>query len=85
MLDALIDGQNGDVAGLRQPARVEQELEIAEDGGAAVGIHPDALDEIRTGKVQPFLADLRSMFEKRFRLVAEQLFEFAEGHRTFSG
>src|SRR5207302_1345455 len=57
VLDALVDGEDRDVAGSAEPAVVEQGLEIAKDHGGAIGGDQHAVDEIRAGQVQRFLGE----------------------------
>ncbi len=57
VLDALIDGENGEIAGAAEAAVMEHAAEIGDDAGIAVGVQPDAVDEIGTGKMEKVLGD----------------------------
>ena len=57
VLDALVDGQDRDVAGAGQPAGVEHQLEVPQHARAAVGLGDDPVDEIGAGQVQRLLGD----------------------------
>jgi predicted regulator of Ras-like GTPase activity (Roadblock/LC7/MglB family) len=57
VLDALIDGEDGDISGAAEAAGVEDVLEIAQDAGGAVGGGEDAVDEIGAGEVEQIALD----------------------------
>ena len=57
VFDALIDGQDGQVAGAREAAGAEHALEVAENAVIAVAGDEDAIDEIRAGQMQRLLGD----------------------------
>src|SRR5690242_2906615 len=78
MLDALVDGKNGEIAGAAETAVMEHALEIGEDAAVAVGERPNAIDKIRTGKLQPLLRDFwRFESEVKFRFCAKIGFDFS--------
>ena len=52
VLDALVDGQDRDVAGARQAAGVQQPLQVAQHVRRAVGVDEDAVDEVGARQVQ---------------------------------
>jgi hypothetical protein len=57
MLDALVHGQDGQVAGAGQPARAEQGGQAFHDRHAAVRGDEDPVHEVRAGQVQGLLGD----------------------------
>jgi hypothetical protein len=53
VLDALVDGEDRDVARAGQAARARHEpLQVLEHLGRAIGVQPDAVEEVRAGKVE---------------------------------
>ena len=52
VLDALIDREDREVAGVGEAARSVQTLEVGQHAGIAVAADVDAVDEIRSGKVE---------------------------------
>src|SRR5262245_463615 len=80
MLDPLIDGEDRDIAGPREPAGAQEQLQVAQDVGAAVGADPNAIHEIWAGQVKAFLGNLGVMVKQRLRFGAEQVFDFTEVH-----
>jgi hypothetical protein len=76
VLDALIDGEDREIAGVAEASGAEEALEICEDADIAVGERVDAVDEIGTGEMQAFLGDFgRFETEERFGFGAEELFD----------
>jgi hypothetical protein len=65
MLDALIDRQDRDVARAREPAVIEQRLQLAEYRNGPVRIQMNALDKVGARQVQ-------RVFRNRLALVLEQ-------------
>src|SRR5439155_14307026 len=57
MLDALVHGKNGKIARAAEPAVAEHALEICKHAEVAIGRSVDAIDKIRTGKMQALLRD----------------------------
>jgi len=57
VLDALIDGEDGEIAGAGEAAGVEHLLEVAEDRGGAIGDAEDAVDEVGAGDVEGVAGD----------------------------
>ena len=55
VLDALIDRENGKVAGVGKTAGAVHALEVGQDAGIAVASEVDAVHEIRTGKMKEIL------------------------------
>ena len=52
MLDALIHGENGEIARAGETAGVEHAVEAGEDARITVGGRENAIDEIRAGEVK---------------------------------
>ena len=74
VLDALVDGKDRQIAGAGEAAGVEHAMKVGEDARIAVGWSENAVDEIRTGKVQPLFCDFgRTEAEERIGLRAEIL------------
>ncbi len=59
VLDALVHGKNGEIAGAAEAAGVEHTMEAGEDARITVRWSEDAVYEIRAGKVKAFLGDFR--------------------------
>jgi hypothetical protein len=55
VFDALVDGEDRDVAGAAQAAVVEDGLQAAEHARVAVGDGPDALHEVGAGEMEQLL------------------------------
>jgi hypothetical protein len=73
MLDALVHRQQRKVAAAGQAAVVEQRGEVAQHRRLAVGLGDDAVDEIRTGQMQPGLRDAAAfVLEELVGFVAEE-------------
>ena len=67
VLDALINRENGEVAGVTEASGAEEALEIGEDTDVAIGEGVDAVDEIGAGEMQAFLGDFGGFeAEERF-------------------
>ena len=78
MLDALVDGEDREIAGLAEAAGAEEPLEIGEDTNVAVGEGIDAVDEIGAGEMKAVLGNFGGFeAEERFGLGAEELFDVA--------
>src|SRR6185437_1768752 len=76
VFDALVDGQDREVAGAAQAAGREQLAEVAEHRHRPVGVHPHPVDEVGPGQVQLALVDaVRLVRQQRLRLVAQQLLD----------
>jgi len=74
VLDALVDRQDGDVAGAAEAPVVEDFLHRPEDLGAAVGVFPDAVYEVGAGEVELVFGNgLAFVVEQVLGLVAEVL------------
>ncbi len=74
VLDALVDGQDGDIAGPAEATVVEDLLHRPEDLGTAVRALPDAVHEVRAGKVNLVLRNgFALVVEKVLSFVAEVL------------
>ncbi|MNT10864.1 hypothetical protein D3C72_1457160 [compost metagenome] len=80
VLDALVHREDREVARAREAAAVEEALEVVDHGLGAIGLHEDAVDEVRTGQVQHLLGDLdRAVLEQiAGRIGAEQLLDPAD-------
>src|SRR6266852_2716875 len=61
VLDALVNGQDGEIAGAAEAAVAEEALEIGEDAYVAVGRRVDAVDKVRAGKMQALFGDFRGL------------------------
>ena len=73
MLDSLVDREDRDVAGAGEAAAVEEETEVAEHLGVAVGLTEDAVDEVGAGKDEVLLRDAgRLVVEQGVGVGAEQ-------------
>src|ERR1043165_1091690 len=84
VLYALVDGEYGEVARAREPPVVEERLQRAKNLRAAVGVRPDAVYEVRAGRVQKLFRNLRRVeFEQRTPVLAEKLFD-ARQSRPFA-
>jgi hypothetical protein len=80
VLDALVDGQQRQVARAGQAAVVEQRLQVAQHRRLAVGLGDDAVDEVRAGQMQPRRRDAAAfVLEKFVGLVAEQFDDVGHG------
>src|SRR6266702_6264563 len=76
VLDALVDGENGEIASIAEAAGAEEALKIGEHSDVAVGEGVDTIDEIGAGEMQAFLGDFWGFeAEKGFSLGAEELFD----------
>src|SRR5690606_35567817 len=74
MLNALINGEDRDVARVCKATRREQRLHRTQDLRTAVGCREDPVDEVRARQVQPALVDgLALVVEKRTGFVAEDV------------
>ena len=71
MLDALIDGQDRDVAGAAEASGVEQLLQRRQHPGRPVGRREDAVHKIRAGQVQRVFGDSPALMLQQRRLVSE--------------
>ncbi len=69
VLDALVDGQDRDIAGAAQAARVEEHTEVAQHGHGPVRKGKDPVDEVRAGQDEVFPGDALA-------LVGEQWLSF---------
>jgi len=73
VLDALVDGQDRNIAGACEAAGVVDPLEIVQNALVPVGVGENAIDEVRPGQVELVLRDgFRSVFEKVVGFVAER-------------
>src|SRR5690606_16562037 len=86
VLDALVDGEDREVAGAGEAAVTVELLERAEDGDGAGRVLPDRAPERGAGEVEALLRDLRVReAEEALGLVAKELFEAGDGdfsHRS---
>ena len=57
VLDALVDREDREVAGIGQAARSVKALQVGQDARVAVAAEMNAIDEIRSGKMQQILGD----------------------------
>src|SRR5690606_6083469 len=74
MLDALVDGQDRQVARAPESTVGEQRLEVAKYAGRPVGRSVQPVDSVRARQLQPLLADTACLVAEKFVSVgAEQL------------
>ena len=73
VLDALVDRQDRHVAGARQAPVVEQRLEIAQHGWAAIGLRRHPVNEVRPWQVELIARDGGArVIEQVFGLISER-------------
>ena len=78
MFDALVHRQDGHVTRAGQPAMVEQRLQAAQHLWIAVGQREDAVHEIRSGQVEPFLRHrFAFMLQEVFGGIGQKFFNFS--------
>jgi hypothetical protein len=78
VLDALINREDREIAGLAKAASAKETLEIGEHTDVAVGEGVDAVNEIWAREMETFLGDFGGFeTEERFGLGAEELFDVA--------
>ena len=82
VLDALVDGQDRNVARARQATSTEQRLQIAHHARRAVGQREDPIHEIGTGKMQVTLRDRLALVRKQLFVAAERRFNLLEIHAS---
>ena len=76
VLDALVDGQDRDVARPGQAAGVDEPLQVAQHGRGTIGVDEDPVDEVRARQVQVVLGDrLALVLEQALGVVSEQLLQ----------
>ena len=69
VFDALIDGQDGQVAGSRKAAGTEESLKVAENPGIAIAGNENAVNEVGARQMQRLLGDgLAHMFQQAVSL-----------------
>ena len=73
VLDALVDWQDGKVAGARQSPVGEDRFQAAQHARRAVAVLPDPVDEVRPGQMQ-------LLFRNRVALVLEQILGLRAQH-----
>ena len=64
VLDALVDGEDAEVAGVCEASVAVHGLEAAEDLVVAVGLGEDAVDPVAVGQVEVGLVDLAGVVEE---------------------
>ncbi len=85
MLDALVDGEDGQVAGAAEAPGVEHLLDRAQHLRLPVGGGEDAVDEVASGQVEQILRDgLAGVVEERVGVGAEEVGDVRRGggHRV---
>ena len=83
MLDPLVYGKDGQIAGSGQAAGVVHGSQVAEDRRGPVRLDEDAVQVIGAGEEQVLGSErLGGMSEQRLRLVTEDLFEI-HGRRAY--
>src|SRR5438477_10200307 len=79
MLDALIYGQDREIARPGEPPVIKERLQSAQDRRIAITVRPDAINEIRAGRMDLVFRDcLRSMVEQRACAVSQQFLYLLE-------
>ena len=79
VLDALVDGQDRDVARAVEATVREQALQRAQDRRRAVAVLDDAVDEVGAGQVEAVPRDRGALVtEEVLRLLAEDRFDAAD-------
>jgi len=79
VLDALVDGQDRQVAGAGQAAVLEERLEAPEHPSRPVAVLPDAVDEVGPGQVELRLGHcLALVLEEPPGILAQNLLQLAE-------
>ena len=74
MFDALIHGENGEIASASQTAAIVERLEIADDRERTIRLEPDTIDEVRPGQMQSIPRDgADGVVEERARIRANLL------------
>jgi len=74
VLNALIDGQDGEVAGAAEAAVVEDLLHRPQNPWTTIRVLPDAVDEVGAGKVKLVLRNrVAFVIEQVLGLVTEML------------
>ena len=69
VFDALIDGQDGEVAGSGQAAGAEESLKVAENPEVAIAGSEDAVNEVGARQMQRLLGDgLAHVFQQTVSL-----------------
>src|SRR5882724_4107123 len=82
MLDALVDGQDREIAGSAEAAVGEQALQIGEHADVAVGRRVDTADKIGAGKMQALLGDFWGLeSQEGFGLCTEIGFNLSGSQR----
>ncbi|MNL26074.1 hypothetical protein D3C87_1475830 [compost metagenome] len=91
VLDALVNRQDGDVAGPAQTPGVEDALEVVEHGQRPVRGDEDPIQEVGAGQVQQLLGEVGALVLKQaLGVFAEQFFDavggqgFVQGRASFS-
>ena len=80
MLDSLIHWQDREITGFAQPPVAEHPLQIGQHAEVAVGSGIDAIDKVRSGKIQALLRDFRRLeSQQEIRLRAKIGFDFSKG------
>ncbi len=79
VLDALVDGQDRDVAGASEAAVVDERLQRAQDGRRAVRAAVDLIDPLGTGQVEARLGDaLAGVVEQAAGVLAQVLLDLPD-------
>ncbi len=82
MLDALVHGQDRDVAGATQAARVVHGLEAGQHARRPIRERHDPIVEVRPRQMQGLLRDRLAHVLEQAGVVPENLFEPAEARHT---
>lgn len=72
VFDALVDGEDGHVAGAGEAAGVEEELHVAEDIDGSVGHGHDAVDEVGAREVEGGAGDAFAFVVEECGVVGEE-------------
>ena len=71
MFDTLVDGEDGQIAGVRESSRSEHRAQAREDPGRPVGLGDTAVDEVWTRKVQARCGDCLTLMIEQCGVVTQ--------------
>ena len=76
VFDPLIDGENRNVPGAREPSRTVEALQVVEHGNVAVGVCKDPVDKVGTGECEQTFVYQCFVIEQIFGVIAEVVCDF---------
>src|SRR5262245_247689 len=82
MLDSLINGKDGHIAGTRETTGVEQPLQVSEDARGTIRYGDDPIDKIGTRQVKVVSGNRAALMRQQRRIAAQQTLDPAQ---SFSG